>query len=187
MDSLPTFSLVVVCIHAVQDWKSLIKLCVRPGHGTSSNHWNIWRLENGGKWSIIDGLAPTMVCVGRENSGQLEFPRRTRWRTSGFWRKDCSCSGALKGPRGGQLQPITNYRIKHVCKPILQAKWSNKQKTKVLCIKVHFVHFYPSIIFKIQMCPTLNKGGVLCMGATEEDSFSFQPIEGPKVPCFYSF
>jgi hypothetical protein len=32
----------------------------------------------------------------------------------------------------------------------LQAKWSNKQKTKVLCIKVHFVHFYPSIIFKIQ-------------------------------------
>ncbi len=31
-----------------------------------------------------------------------------------------------------------------VCKPILQAKWSNKQKTKVLCIKVHFVHFYPS-------------------------------------------
>jgi hypothetical protein len=40
-----------------------------------------------------------------------------------------------------------------VCKPILQAKWSNKQKTKVLCIKVHFVHFYPSIIFKNQMCP----------------------------------
>jgi hypothetical protein len=31
-----------------------------------------------------------------------------------------------------------------VCKPILQAKGSNKQKTKVLCIKVHFVHFYPS-------------------------------------------
>jgi hypothetical protein len=29
-------------------------------------------------------------------------------------------------------------------KPILQAQWSNKQKTKVLCIKVHFVHFYPS-------------------------------------------
>jgi len=26
----------------------------------------------------------------------------------------------------------------------LQAKWSNKQKTKVLCIKVHFIHFYPS-------------------------------------------
>jgi len=24
------------------------------------------------------------------------------------------------------------------------AKWLNKQKTKVLCIKVHFVHFYPS-------------------------------------------
>jgi hypothetical protein len=40
-----------------------------------------------------------------------------------------------------------------VWKPILQAKWSNKQKTKVLCIKVHFVHFYPSIIFKNQMCP----------------------------------
>jgi hypothetical protein len=31
-----------------------------------------------------------------------------------------------------------------VCKPILQAKWSNKQKTKVLCIKVYFVHFYLS-------------------------------------------
>ncbi len=57
------------------------------------------------------------------------------------------------------------YRRLLVCKPILQAKWSNKQKTKVLCIKVHFIHFYPSIIFKIQMCPTLNKGGVLCMGA----------------------
>ncbi len=26
----------------------------------------------------------------------------------------------------------------------MQAKWSIKQKTKVLCIKVHFVHFYPS-------------------------------------------
>ncbi len=26
----------------------------------------------------------------------------------------------------------------------MQAKWSNKQKIKVLCIKVHFVHFYPS-------------------------------------------
>ncbi len=24
-------------------------------------------------------------------------------------------------------------------------------------------------------------------GAVEEDSFSFQPIGGPKVPCFYSF
>jgi len=42
---------------------------------------------------------------------------------------------------------------KLVCKPILQAKSSNKQKTKLLCIKVHFVHFYPSIIFKNQMCP----------------------------------
>jgi hypothetical protein len=31
-----------------------------------------------------------------------------------------------------------------VCKPILQAKWSNKQKTKVFCIKAHFLHFYPS-------------------------------------------
>jgi hypothetical protein len=44
---------------------------------------------------------------------------------------------------------------KLVYKPILQAKWSNKQKTKVLCIKVHFVHFYPSIIFKNQMCPNI--------------------------------
>ncbi len=26
----------------------------------------------------------------------------------------------------------------------MQVKWANKQKTKVLCIKVHFVHFYPS-------------------------------------------
>jgi len=25
------------------------------------------------------------------------------------------------------------------------------------------------------------------MGAAGEDSFSFQPIGGPKVPCFYSF
>ncbi len=33
---------------------------------------------------------------------------------------------------------------KLIYKPILQAKWSNKQKTKVLCIKVHFVHFYLS-------------------------------------------
>jgi hypothetical protein len=48
-----------------KDWKSLIKLCVRPGHGTSSGDWNIWPLENGGKWSIIDGLAPT-VCVSAE-------------------------------------------------------------------------------------------------------------------------
>ncbi len=26
----------------------------------------------------------------------------------------------------------------------MQAKWLNKQRIKVLCIKVHFVHFYPS-------------------------------------------
>jgi hypothetical protein len=39
----------------------------------------------------------------------------------------------------------TSFNIKTLaCKPILQPKWSNKQKTKVLCIKVHFVHFYPS-------------------------------------------
>jgi hypothetical protein len=52
-------------------------------------------------------------------------------------------------------QPNRNYSFSTtlVWKPILQAKWSNKQKTKVLCIKVHFVHFYPSIIFKNQMCP----------------------------------
>jgi hypothetical protein len=60
-----------------------------------------------------------------------------------------SSSGALKGNEGvvfggGVLEP---------CEPILLAKWSNQQKIKVLCIKVHFVHFYPSIIFKNQMCP----------------------------------
>jgi hypothetical protein len=36
------------------------------------------------------------------------------------------------------------FICKLVCIPILQAKWSNKQKSKVLCIKVHFFHFYPS-------------------------------------------
>jgi hypothetical protein len=46
-----------------------------------------------------------------------------------------------------------NFSLQLICKPILQAKWSNKQKTKVLCIKIHFVHFYPSIIFKNEMCP----------------------------------
>jgi hypothetical protein len=51
--------------HAVQDWKSLIKSYVRPGHWTSSDYWNIWRLENGGKWCIIDGLVPTM-CVSAQ-------------------------------------------------------------------------------------------------------------------------
>jgi hypothetical protein len=65
LDTLLTFSVVVVCFHAVQDWKSLIKLCVRLGHETSSDHLNIWRLENGGKWSIIDGLVLTM-CVSAE-------------------------------------------------------------------------------------------------------------------------
>jgi hypothetical protein len=65
VDTLMTFSVVVVCFHAVQDWKCLIKLCVRPGHGTSSDHSNIWRLENGGKWCILDGLVPTM-CVSAE-------------------------------------------------------------------------------------------------------------------------
>jgi hypothetical protein len=45
----------------------------------------------------------------------------------------------------GHLTTGQQYFItKLVCKPILQAKCSNKQKTKVLCIKVHFVHFYPS-------------------------------------------
>jgi len=48
---------------------------------------------------------------------------------------------------------IVFFRVILVCNPILQAKWSNKQKTKALCIKVHFVHFYPSIVFKNQMCP----------------------------------
>jgi hypothetical protein len=60
---------------------------------------------------------------------------------------------------------IPNYWIKHmwtpifiykyiVCKPILFAKWSNKQKTKVLCIKTH------QLILKIKCAPTLNKWGV---------------------------
>jgi hypothetical protein len=38
---------------------------MHPGHRTSSGHWNIWPLENGGKWSIIDGLVP-IVCVSAE-------------------------------------------------------------------------------------------------------------------------
>ncbi len=75
VDTLSTFSLVVGWFHAVQDWKSLIKLYVRPGHGSSSDHWNIRRLENAGKWSIIDGLGAHHVCVSREIWGQLEFPR----------------------------------------------------------------------------------------------------------------
>ncbi len=35
------------------------------------------------------------------------------------WRYQASFAlvGALKGPRGGELQPITNYRIKHVRTP----------------------------------------------------------------------
>ncbi len=50
--------------------------------------------------------------------------------------------GALKGPGGGSSQSrITESKVS---RPILQTKWSNKQMTKVLCIKVHFVHFYPS-------------------------------------------
>jgi hypothetical protein len=78
VDTLLTFSLVVVCFHAVQDWKSFIKLYARPGHWTSSDHWNIWRLENEGKWSIIDGLVGAHhVCVSRENWGQLELVSQT--------------------------------------------------------------------------------------------------------------
>jgi hypothetical protein len=76
VDTLLTFSLVVVCLHAVQDWKSLIKLCVRPGHWTSSDHSNIWRLENGGKWSIIDGLVLTM-CVSAEKIEAVRVSQST--------------------------------------------------------------------------------------------------------------
>ncbi len=38
VDTLLTVCLVVVCFHAVQDWKSLMKLYVRPGHRSSSDH-----------------------------------------------------------------------------------------------------------------------------------------------------
>jgi hypothetical protein len=50
-----------------------------------------------------------------------------------------------------------------------------------------FCPFLPINYFLNSNVPNTEKGGVLCMGAAEEDSFSFQPIGGPKVPCFYSF
>ncbi len=52
-----------------------IKLCVCPGHGTSSDHWNIWRLENEGKWSIIDALVPTICMSAEKIEASFVFPR----------------------------------------------------------------------------------------------------------------
>jgi hypothetical protein len=60
---------------------------------------------------------------------------------------------------------LKNYINKLVWKPILQAEWSNKQKYKVLCIKVHILS--PSthqLFLKIKCAPTLIKWGVLCKG-----------------------
>jgi hypothetical protein len=52
---------------------------VRPGHGTSCDHWNIWRLENGGKWSIIDGLVPTMCVSAQKIEASKSFPEYFVW------------------------------------------------------------------------------------------------------------
>jgi hypothetical protein len=108
-------------------------------------------------------------CVEELRRTKIERPMQFQTKTRFFWGpQGKGCWGGARANHKLSQQARGHpffYSSRLVCKPILQAKWSNKQKTKVLCINVHFVHFYPSIIFKIQMCPTLNKGGVLCMGA----------------------
>ncbi len=75
-----------------------------------------------------------------------------------------------------------------VCKPILQAKWSNKQKTKVLCMKVHFVHFYPSnecCVKRHSFFPQLVC--VYCVCVCVCVFYFFHTHQSPKLKTFFFF
>ncbi len=72
LDTLLTFfSCCCVHLHCSRLEVFLIKLWdrwVRPTHGTSSDHWNIWSLENGCKCLLTDGthnVSPKKIEAGK--------------------------------------------------------------------------------------------------------------------------